>query len=104
MSICLPCMYWHRCRDQSYGFTIHLYGIFLAAASFALDMVSLHDLQKLAGKSDSVVAGVKVEACSKFHRESLDCLGKIFFNNLCPAVSLALDIDKFRSKHVISVY
>ena len=35
-----------QCRDQSYGFTIHLYGIFLAAA---LDMVSLHDLQKLAG-------------------------------------------------------
>ena len=54
--ICLPCMYWHR--DQSYGFTIYLYGTFLAAASFALDMASLHDLQKLARKSDSVVAGV----------------------------------------------
>ena len=38
-----------QCRDQSYGFTIHLYGIFLAAVSFALDMASLHDLQKLAG-------------------------------------------------------
>ena len=25
-----------QCRDQSYGFTIHLYGIILAAASFAL--------------------------------------------------------------------
>ena len=31
-----------QCRDQSYGFTIHLYGIFLAAVSFALDMASLH--------------------------------------------------------------
>ena len=37
------------CRDQSYGFTIHLYGIFFSAASFALDIASLHDLQKLAG-------------------------------------------------------
>ena len=32
-----------QCRDQSYGLSIHLYGIFLAAASFALDMASLHD-------------------------------------------------------------
>ena len=38
-----------QCRDQSYGFTIHLYGIFFSAASFALDIASLHDLQKLAG-------------------------------------------------------
>ena len=47
-----------QCRDQSYGFTTHLYGIFLAAF-FALDIASLHDLQKLAGKSAvHVVAGV----------------------------------------------
>ena len=45
----LPCMYWAQCRDQSYGFTIHLYGIFFSAASFALDIASLHDLKKLAG-------------------------------------------------------
>ena len=32
--------YLAQCRDQSYGFTIHLYGIF---ACFALDIASLHD-------------------------------------------------------------
>ena len=45
------CEYVHilaQCRDQLYGFTVRLYGIFLAAASFASDMASVHDLQKLA--------------------------------------------------------
>ena len=41
---------------------MHLYGIFLAAASFALNMAGLYDLQKLAGKSATVVAGVNVKA------------------------------------------
>ena len=32
-------------ETKSYGLTMHLYGIFLAAA-FALDMASLHDLRE----------------------------------------------------------
>ena len=64
MSISLSCI-----------FTIHLYGIFLAAASFALDMASLHDSQKLAGTSANIVAGVNVKACSTFHRESSTAIG-----------------------------
>ena len=40
-----------QCKDQLYGFTIHLYGIFFSEASLTLDIASLQDLQKLVGTS-----------------------------------------------------
>ena len=60
-------------------FTLHLYHTLvwnlLGCASFALNMASLHDSQKLAGKSADIVAGVNVKACSTFHRESSTAIG-----------------------------
>ena len=40
-----------QCKDQLYGFTLHLNGIFLSEASLTLDIASLQDLQKLVGTS-----------------------------------------------------
>ena len=63
-----------QCRDQLYGFNIHLYGIFFLEASLILDKASLQDLQKLEGKS----AVLLLMSISKHDLSSTEKLAQLY--------------------------
>ena len=55
-----------QCKDQLYGFTIHLYEIF-SEVSLILDIASLPDLQKLVGTSAVLFADFNLKTCPELH-------------------------------------